>query len=131
MKLEWKIFRAMGIFLVLITVVYWFLAREPVGTTALFLSFGMAGLIGFYLWFVSRRLEPRPEDRSDALIAEGAGEMGFFSPQSWWPLPIAAGGALVSLGIVFGLWLVAVGLLVAGFGVLGLVFEYYRGEFAH
>ena len=34
--------------------------------------------------------EPRPEDRMDGEIADGAGELGFFPPYSWWPLWCAA-----------------------------------------
>ena len=59
---------------------------EVIGTTALILSGGLALIIGSYFWFVSRRIDPRPEDRLDADIAEGAGELGFFSPGSYWPI---------------------------------------------
>ena len=31
-------------------------------------------------------MDPRPEDRKDGEIADGAGELGFFPPYSWWPL---------------------------------------------
>ena len=51
-------------------------------------------------------MEPRPEDLKDAEIADGAGELGFFPPYSWWPL--WCGGALAV--IVYG---VALGRLVA------------------
>ena len=30
-----------------------------------------------------------PEDNPDAEIYDGAGEYGFFSPHSWWPMPVA------------------------------------------
>ena len=50
------------------------------GVAALILSGGLLGISGSFFWFVSRRIDPRPEDRADAEIAEAAGELGFFSP---------------------------------------------------
>ena len=47
---------------------------------------------------MSRRIEPRPEDRPEAEIADGAGEMGFFSPGSYWPIGIALSAAIAGLG---------------------------------
>ena len=39
--------------------------------------------------------------------------------------------AMVFLGIVFGWWLFIIGVIGAGLSVIGLVFEYHRGEPAH
>ena len=46
-------------------------------------------MCGGFFWFVSRRIDLRPEDRPDGEIAEGAGEIGFFSPGSYWPFGLA------------------------------------------
>ena len=54
--------------------------RSPSATTALVLSGGLTGLIGGFFWFVSRRIDARPEDRKDAEIADGAGELGLLQP---------------------------------------------------
>ena len=43
-------------------------------------------MMSLYLGFHAARMEPRPEDRKDGEIADGAGELGFFPPYSWWPL---------------------------------------------
>jgi hypothetical protein len=103
---------------------------EVVGTTALILSAGLAFLIGSYFAFVARRIDPRPEDRSDADIAEGAGEIGFFSPGSYWPVTLAASASITGLGLAFvEWWLVGVGAIAVLFSVGGLLFEYYtRGH---
>ncbi len=50
---------------------------------ALALSGLLCLMCGGYFWFVSRRIDLRPEDRDDAEIADGAGEIGFFSPGSY------------------------------------------------
>jgi Cytochrome c oxidase subunit IV len=103
---------------------------EVIGTTCLILSGGFALIIGSYFWFISRRIDPRPEDRLDADIAEGAGELGFFSPGSYWPITIAAAALLAGLGLAFTeWWIVAIGIIGVLFSVGGLLFEYYtRGH---
>jgi len=99
---------------------------EVAGTTALVLTGGLALIVGSYFWFVSRRIDPRPEDRLDADIAEGAGEIGFFSPGSYWPFGLAFGAMIAGLGLAFSeYWLLALGLLGVLFAVGGLLFEYY------
>jgi cytochrome c oxidase subunit IV len=96
------------------------------GTTALILTGGLALIVGSYFWFVSRRIDPRPEDRLDADIAEGAGELGFFSPGSYWPFGLAFGAMIAGLGLAFSeYWLLALGLVGVLFAVGGLLFEYY------
>ena len=46
----------------------------------------LARMVTLYLGFHASKMDPRPEDRKDAEIADGAGELGFFPPYSWWPL---------------------------------------------
>ena len=131
MKIEGRLFLAGIAFYTLSAIVYGLWAREPAGTTALALTAGLALLIGFYVTFTGSRIGERPEDRVDGEIEEASGEYGFFSPHSWWPLPTAAGASITGLGLIFGWWLVFLGILVLGYAVLGMVFEYYRGEHAH
>lgn len=131
MRLEGIIFAILVVFFIIVTPIYWYLSEDPTGTTALVLTFGLSALIAFYLLYTSRRVYPRPEDRLDGEIEEMAGEYGFFSPHSWWPLACAASGAVVVLGLVFAWWLFIIGVALGAMAVVGLVFEYYRGEFAH
>jgi cytochrome c oxidase subunit IV len=103
---------------------------EIIGLTALVLSGGLAFIVGSYFWFVARRIDPRPEDRLDADIAEGAGELGFFSPGSYWPITIALAATIAGFGLAFiEWWLAALGLVGVLASVGGLLFEYYtRGH---
>lgn len=128
MKVEGWLFAAGFIFFSISAVIYGVLAEEPVGTVALAFTAGLAFLIGYYLLFTARRIDPRPEDSLTAEIDEGAGELGFYSPHSWWPLPVAFFAAVSFVGIVFGWWLFIIGAIGGGLSVIGLVFEYYRGE---
>jgi hypothetical protein len=137
-RIEARLFLGVAGFLFAAAVVYAFWTAgdsakgqaEMAGTTALVLSGGLALIVGSYFWFVSRRIDPRPEDRSDAEIAEGAGELGFFSPGSYWPLGIALSAMIAAVALAFlQVWL----LVIAGAGILattgGLLFEYYtRGH---
>ena len=129
MKVEALIFNIIALFCVIAGAVYGFWSKEPIGTTALVLSGGLTGLIGGFFWFVSRRIDARPEDRKDADIADGAGELGFFSPGSYWPLGLAMSAATMGLALAFWYaWLIAI----AGIALLctigGLLFEYYVGQ---
>ncbi|NHC44895.1 cytochrome c oxidase subunit 4 [Motilibacter aurantiacus] len=131
MKVEGWLFASGVIFFGAIAIIYGVVIQEPVGTTALAFTAGLSLLVGFYTLFTARRIGLRPEDRKDAEIAESAGEIGFFSPTSWWPLAVASGAALVTLGLVFGWWLVGLGAAALIMAVIGMVFEYYRGEHSH
>jgi len=130
-KVEAYVFLALTAFFGVIAPLYWILARDPAGTAALALTFLLSLMIAGYLGLIGRRLDPRPEDRNLGEIAEGAGELGFFAPQSIWPLLVALTAALVFLGPVFGWWLSLAGF---GFGAItltGLLYEFYRGDHAH
>lgn len=114
----------------LVTVVYWFMAREPIGTTALALTGGLAFLIGFYVLFTAKRVGDLPEDIPTAEITDADTEYGFFSPHSWMPFAIGFSTFLFVLGFVFASWLAVLGVMTLLFSVFGLLFEYYRGNFA-
>jgi hypothetical protein len=128
-KVESLIFNIVAVACVIAAVVYGLWAREPIGTTALVLSAGLTGLIGGFFWFVSRRIDARPEDRKDAEIADGAGELGFFSPGSYWPFALGGSAAVLALGLAFWYyWLLIIGLIALLCSVGGLLFEYYVGQ---
>ena len=131
MRVEGWLFVGCGIFLAGADIVYWYLSYDPTGTTALALAVGLMLLVGFYVLFTGRRLPPRPEDDDAAEVADGAGEIGFFSPHSWWPFWLGLSGAVMFLGVAIGWWMVLIGLVSVIFATIGFVFEYYRGHFAH
>ena len=132
MKAEAWVFGACTAFFVLVTPAYWFIAGDPTGTAALVMTTLLAALVAFYLGFHASRMEPRPEDRKDAEIAEGAGELGFFPPYSWWPLWCAATLGVIVFGIAMGTWwLVIIGFGLGALALCGWIYEYYIGEHAH
>ena len=134
MKTEYKIFVGVAAFLFGAAIVYgtWTHGQtghlEWIGTVALVLSGLLCSMCGGFFWFVARRIDLRPEDREDGEIFEGAGEIGFFSPGSYWPFGIALSASIAGLGLVFWMWwLIAVGMLLVVFTACGMLFEYYSG----
>jgi hypothetical protein len=141
MKLEARIFLLLAVFMWLASIAYAIWTHmdsyfalghkaqvEWGGTAALILSGGLCAIIGSFFWFISRRIDPRPEDRQDGEIAEAAGELGFFSPGSYWPFGVAATAAVAGLGLAFTqVWMVLLGAVLVVFTVSGWLFEYYMG----
>jgi Cytochrome c oxidase subunit IV len=130
-RIEGWLFAAGFFFYAITAVIYGLLSGEPAGTAALAFTAGLSFLVGYYLLFTARRIDSRPEDRQNAEIADGAGELGFYSPHSWWPLAVGFSAAVTFAGIVFGWWLFIIGAGMAAMAVVGLVFEYYRGDPVH
>jgi hypothetical protein len=139
MHIEARLFEFLTAFFALTAVGYGVLTAlyatggiEWAGTTALVLTTGLTLLTGTFFRFVARRLDTRPEDYEDAEIADGAGELGFFSPGSWWPLLIALSASVTAVATALWLpWLLAAGVAFLLASVAGLVFEYYIGPDKH
>lgn len=139
MHIEARLFEILCAFCVLAAIVYGVLTSifEPygiewAGTTALVMTAGLMLIIGTFFRFVARRLDTRPEDYDDAEVSDGAGELGFFSPHSWWPLLIALSFSTAAVGTALWLpWLIAAGVVFVLSSVCGLVFEYYIGPEKH
>lgn len=124
--MEARIFLIVTFFLFSTAAVYLVWSGDPIGGTALVLAGGLCGLCGTYFAFIARRIEQRPEDRVDAEISEGAGELGFFSPSSYWPVSIGLATMVTGFGMVFWTpWLLAVGGVAILAAAGGLIFEYY------
>jgi len=131
---ESLLFAIVSGFLYLAAIVYGFWTKyathgvEWIGVTALVLSGLLTGMCTLYFFVVSRRIDPRPEDRPDAEISDAAGEVGFFSPGSYWPFALALAALMAGLGLVYWqTWLLGAGLLAVLGATGGLLFEYYTG----
>lgn len=126
MKVEARLFDIITVFFFLAAIVYGFWAKEVVGIVGLILTGGLSLLVASYFHFVARRTEGRAEDNPDAEIADGAGELGFFSPGSYWPVGVAAAAALAALAMAFWqVWLLVIAVVCLLMTIGGLVFEYH------
>ena len=131
MKAESWIIVSIAILCALVAPIYWLVTQDPTGTTALIMTTLLCTLLGFYLIVVAKQIPARPEDRLDGDIVDGAGELGFFPPYSWWPLYCSLAFSAIVLGIVIGWWLFIIGAALGLFTLIGWIFEYYRGVHAH
>jgi hypothetical protein len=139
MKVEARIFDIVTVFAFVVATVYAAMTGtmtrdgvEPIGTVALILTGGLALLVGSYFRFISRRIESRPEDTEDAEISDGAGELGFFSPGSYWPVAMAGCAAIVGIALAFwAIWLLIMAVVALLIAIGGLVFEYHSGQGHH
>ncbi|NML49552.1 cytochrome c oxidase subunit 4 [Streptomyces sp. R302] len=128
MKIQGKMFIWLSVFILAMAILYGVWSKEPVGTTALFLAFGLSIMIGYYLAFTAKRVDAMAQDDKEADVADEAGEVGFFAPHSWQPLSLALGGALAFLAIAMGWWIMYFSAPLILVGIWGWVFEFYRGE---
>ncbi|MCX6466343.1 MAG: cytochrome c oxidase subunit 4 [Pseudonocardiales bacterium] len=126
MKVESRLFEIVTVAIFVMAIAYAVLAQEPVGVAALFLTGGLTLIVGTYFRFVSRRLEERPEDNPEAEVSDGAGDVGFFSPGSYWPIVVAGSAALVGISLAFFyVWALVISGIILLMAVAGLVFEYH------
>ncbi|MGA8848121.1 MAG: cytochrome c oxidase subunit 4 [Nocardioides sp.] len=144
MKNEAWMFGITTIFLVLVAPAYWLITASDgnanvgggggdwTGTSALVMTGLLTLMVTLYLGFHAKKMDPRPEDRNDGEIADGAGELGFFPPYSWWPLWCGATLGVLVFGIAMSAWwLFVIGAGLGAVALSGLIFEYYHGEHAH
>ncbi|MEV6773278.1 cytochrome c oxidase subunit 4 [Nocardia sp. NPDC051030] len=138
MKVEARIFELITVFFVIVAITYGYFTGQSrtgvewAGTTAIVLSAGLALIVATYFRFVARRLDLRPEDYEEAEIVDGAGDLGFFSPGSFWPILLAGAGSITALGLAFfQYWLIGIGVACILVAAGGLVFEYHLGPEKH
>lgn len=132
MKTSWILFFSIGIFYATMATIYASIGGDPAGIACLILSSALALLVSFYVWFTQKKIGAvLPEDNLDAEIADGAGELGFYSPHSWWPLAVASCTIMAGLGLIIGWWLTAIaaGLLILS--IIGFVTEYEKPGISH
>jgi hypothetical protein len=127
MKANWKLFTGLSIFYALMAVVYYYVGGEAVGITGMILASCLAAMVGFYIWFTQKRIGfDIPSDDLQGEIADDAGELGFYSPHSWWPLPVALSASAMGLGLVIGWWLTLIALTALIVSIIGFVTEYEK-----
>ncbi len=131
MKFERNVFGGLMLFFTIVAPVYWFTTYEIVGAVALLLTAMLFAFVVGYIAVIGRKIDMRPEDNPEGQIYEGAGELGFFPPQSIWPFWLALTITLTVLGPIFGWWISIVGFGLGMWALAGFVYEFYRGDYAH
>jgi hypothetical protein len=127
MKANWKLFTGLAVFYAIMAYVYYWVGGETVGITGMILAACLAAMVGFYVWFTQKRIGfDIPSDDLQGEIADDAGELGFYSPHSWWPLPVALSSCVTGLGLIIGWWLTLIGVGALLISIFGFVTEYEK-----
>ena len=127
MRVEAVILLFLGVFFGIVGIVYWFWSYEDAGTAMLVGTSALGFLPGAYYFFWHRRMGQRVEDRDDASIAEGAGDINSFPGSSIWPFVMGMGAFLTLLSLVFGIWLILPGITLIITALVGVTSESRRG----
>jgi Cytochrome c oxidase subunit IV len=114
-------------------IIYWFLSYEALGTVALLLLGAGPGFVGLILLLEQRARGGTGESRADALRRLAgvpprdppgpsdleAEDLGVLPLPTVWPLVASLGLAILLTGLIYGLWLVILGLGLLGYGAWG------------
>jgi hypothetical protein len=114
-------------------VVYWFLSYEWLGTVALLLLGAGPGFAGLVLVEEQRQRGGTGESRADALRRLAgvpprdppgpddleAEDLGVLPRPTIWPLAAGLGVAILTTGLIYGLWLVILGLGLFAYAIWG------------
>lgn len=125
MRMEYKAMLGASVFLATIGLIYGLWSLEATGTVLLAFSCVAYLLCACYLFMQWRRRQglDRPEDRTDAVPSDGAGEIGFFPAASIWPAAIGIGGIFMGIALIYGTWYwIIAGVFIFG-GVIGFTVE--------
>ena len=126
MKYEAMFLLFLGVFFGVVGLVYWFWSYEDGGGMMLLGTSLLGFLPGSHYFFWHRRMGNRVEDR-DASIAEGAGVISSFPGSSIWPFVLGMGAFFTVLSLVFGIWLIFIGIPLILSALVGVTAESRRG----
>jgi Cytochrome c oxidase subunit IV len=127
MRVEAIILLFLGLFFGIVGIVYWFWSYEDAGTAMLVGTCTLGFLPGSYYYYWHRRMGARVEDRDDASIEEGAGEINSFPGTSIWPFVMGMGAFFTVISLVFGIWLIFPGISLILTALGGVTAESRRG----
>ncbi|WP_129658019.1 cytochrome c oxidase subunit 4 [Rothia halotolerans] len=127
------IFGLLFVFLIPVTLVYGIMTNfeELVGFPALILTALMSAFLAFFFIYTDRKHPDQPSDNLDGEVVDAAGDYGFYSPWSWWPLLLGISCAVAFIALAIDWWILMVIVPVAIVALAGWVYEYSRGNHAH
>jgi cytochrome c oxidase subunit IV len=123
----WRVFLAVGAFVLVLGAIYWGTAYEESGTVMLIVAGLLSLWIGAYLWLRSRT--PAEPVAPEAATAPRPEEVAPYLPHaSVWPFTIGLGAATVANGLVLGTWLIVPGALLMALGIAGFIRQTRRRD---
>ncbi len=133
MKTNIALFGWLGVFVLVIAVVYGFVTGfdELAGFPLLLLTAGLGFMLWFYLRLTAKNSEVMDGDNPEGEIADMNGTYGEFAPWSWWPLGLGFSAAFAFFGIAIDWWVFFIACIPVLFFVTGWVMEFNRKRYAH
>jgi len=123
-SLQGKLFGAVGGFIVLIALLYWFVSYEHAGSTLLALAAVLALMTGAYLAWPRKGHasdEHEHEDGHEPEPGHDPHDGVWFPEASIWPFAIGAGMALIANGLLLGRWLVIPAAVFLAWSIAGMI----------
>jgi len=116
-----------AVFGLVAAIVYWFVSYEPLGSVALLLLGGGPGFAAVYMLLQHRR-DPGPKEQLGDAVRRFAGlprtdprgpddysadNVAVLPLPSIWPFTMSLGVAILTTGLIYGLWLLVLGAAVS------------------
>jgi hypothetical protein len=132
-KVPFQVFTFIGVFILVLGIVYWSTAYEEAGVVMLLVAAALALWIAAYLWLHER---PEPGVRARQPAGTGAAGTGaqvegvthYLPHASAWPFAIGLGAATVANGLVLGLWVIVPGVALLLLGIGGFIRQTRRRD---
>jgi Cytochrome c oxidase subunit IV len=127
--IPWRVFLAVGLFVLVMGGIYWGTAYEEGGTVMLIVAAVLSLWIGAYLWLRTRASDAARAEPAEASAAGDTGVAATYLPHaSAWPFAIGLGAATVANGLVLGLWVIVPGVALLALGIGGFVRQTRRRD---
>ncbi len=128
----WRVFLAVGAFVLVMGAIYWGTAYEESGTVMLIVAAVLSLWIAAYLWLRSRTPPTEPVEApvrgGAAAVPQPEDAVHYLPHASVWPFAIGLGAATVANGLVLGVWLIVPGALLMVLGIAGFVRQTRRRD---
>jgi hypothetical protein len=126
--IPWRVFLAVGLFVLVIGGIYWATAYEEGGTVMLILAAVLSLWIGAYLWLQTRARGTPPPEPGTTGTPEAPEATHYLPHASVWPFAMGLGAAMLANGLVLGVWLIVPGGALMALGIGGFVRQTRRRD---
>lgn len=115
-----RLFGAVGVFVLAIAALYWFVSYEQAGSTMLLLAGVLSLMVAAYVVW-PRRSTTGDHGGAGAEPGHDPHDGVWFPEASIWPFAIGAGMALIANGLLLGRWLVVPAAVFLAWALAGLI----------
>ena len=124
LTVQWRTFVGIGVFVLVLAVVYWFASYDYAGTVMLALASGLSFFSAAYLALQDRSAVRQARDG----VADEQAERQYLPHASLWPFGIGVGAFLAFNGLILGFAYAVPGAIVVGVSVAGVVTQTRRRD---